>query len=54
MLNSIRTIETLYHTKLIRISAQCYLKNFYNKLDFFSVGNEYLEDGIPHINMIRK
>ncbi|MBT4918741.1 MAG: GNAT family N-acetyltransferase [Flavobacteriaceae bacterium] len=54
MLDSIRAIETLYHTKLIRISAQCYLKNFYNNLDFYSVGDEYLEDGIPHINMIRK
>jgi len=54
MLDSIKAIETLYHTKLIRISAQCYLKNFYNNLDFYSVGDEYLEDGIPHINMIRK
>ncbi|MDB2495169.1 GNAT family N-acetyltransferase [Flavobacteriaceae bacterium] len=54
MLDSIRAIETLYHTKLIRISAQCYLKIFYNNLDFYSVGDEYLEDGIPHINMIRK
>ena len=54
MHDSIRAIETLYHTKLIRISAQCYLKKFYNNLDFYSVGDEYLEDGIPHINMIRK
>ncbi len=54
MLDSIRAIETHYYTKLIRISAQCYLKNFYNNLDFYSVGDEYLEDGIPHINMIRK
>lgn len=54
MLDSIKAIETLYHTKLIRISAQCYLKKFYNNLDFFSVGNEYKEDGIPHINMIKK
>ena len=37
MLDSIRAIETLYHTKLIRISAQCYLKKFYNNLDFYSV-----------------
>ena len=54
MLDSIKAIETLYHTKLIRISAKCYLKIFYNNLDFYSVGDEYLEDGIPHINMIRK
>lgn len=37
----------------IRISAQTYLKNFYNNLGFKEVGEGYLEDGIPHINMIR-
>ena len=29
------------------------LKKFYNNLEFFEVGEEYLEDGIPHIGMIR-
>ncbi len=37
----------------IRISAQTYLKKFYNNLGFKEVGEGYLEDGIPHINMIR-
>lgn len=36
----------------IEISAQSYLTRFYTELGFKSHGNEYLEDGIPHIKMI--
>jgi ElaA protein len=50
---SIEAIRTEFKETLIRISAQTYLKRFYNNLDFFEVGVEYLEDGIPHINMIK-
>ncbi len=38
----------------IKISAQMYIVKFYNNLGFFEVGDEYLEDDIPHIAMIRK
>ncbi len=51
---SIEAIQTHYKTKTIKISAQTYLKRFYNNLEFFEVGEEYLEDGIPHIGMIYK
>ena len=54
MIHSIKAIETLYQTKTIIISAQSHLISFYNNLGFYSVGNEYLEDGIPHIEMIKK
>lgn len=37
----------------IRISAQLYLKNFYNALGFEPVSDVYDEDGIPHIEMIK-
>ncbi|WP_299130089.1 GNAT family N-acetyltransferase [uncultured Winogradskyella sp.] len=50
---SIQAIKLYYNTSDIRISAQTYLKQFYNNLDFKEVGEEYLEDGIPHINMIK-
>lgn len=50
---SIEAIKTYYNKSEIRISAQTYLKRFYNNLDFKAVGEEYLEDGIPHINMIK-
>lgn len=53
MIHSIKAIETLYQTKTIIISAQSHLKFFYNNFGFYSVGNEYLEDGIPHIEMIK-
>lgn len=37
----------------IRISAQVYLLAFYRSLGFEVVGEEYLEDGIPHVAMNR-
>lgn len=36
----------------IVISAQKHLENYYGKHDFKSTGNEYLEDGIPHVEMM--
>ena len=50
---SIKAIKNHYNETLIRISAQTYLKRFYNNLDFYEVGEEYLEDGIPHVNMVK-
>lgn len=37
----------------IKISAQSHLTQFYKKHGFVEEGNEYLEDGIPHMQMIR-
>lgn len=37
----------------IRISAQSYLETFYSELGFKSVSEQYLEDGIPHQEMLR-
>jgi len=50
---SVEAIKNHYKVSTIKISAQTYLKRFYNNLEFFEVGEEYLEDGIPHIAMIR-
>ena len=36
----------------IRISAQARLQRFYTELGFCSVGDEYLEDSIPHLEML--
>lgn len=38
----------------IRISAQLYLKKFYESFEFIQQGDTYLEDDIPHIEMLRK
>ena len=51
---SIKAIEEQLNTKTIRISAQTYLLKFYNSLGFQAEGEEYLEDGIPHVSMIKK
>ncbi len=36
----------------IKISAQKYLRKFYENLGFEIVKDEYLEDGIPHYGMV--
>jgi ElaA protein len=54
MLASIDAIYKKMKTKKIKISAQTYLKNFYNSFGFYEKGNEYLEDGIPHIAMLKE
>lgn len=36
----------------IKISAQSYLMDFYQSLGFKKIGEEYLEDNIPHFCMI--
>ena len=50
---SINAIETYYKVSKIKISAQAYLKTFYNNCGFVEVGETYLEDDIPHIAMIK-
>jgi len=53
MSRSIQQIESLFKTKTIRIGAQTYLKKFYESLGFVSTGHDYMEDGIPHMYMIK-
>lgn len=49
---SISQILATYTTNNIRIGAQLYLKKFYEGFGFVAQGEEFLEDGIPHIEMI--
>ena len=37
----------------IRISAQAHLRRFYERFGFAAVGDDYLEDGIPHVEMLK-
>ena len=37
----------------IRIGAQAYLERFYGSFGFVKASDVYLEDGIPHIEMLR-
>ena len=50
---SIEAIDAFYKVTKITISAQEYLAQFYMNLGFKQVGDGYLEDGIPHIEMLR-
>lgn len=50
---SINTIQKVFNETKIKISAQLYLKDFYNTLGFNQIDEVYLEDGIPHIAMIK-
>lgn len=50
---SIEAIKTRYKADTIKISAQIYLVIFYESHGFITIGDRYLEDGIPHIQMLR-
>jgi ElaA protein len=45
-------ISTEFGNQVIKISAQEHLKSFYEQHGFRQVGDEYLEDGIPHVAML--
>ncbi len=51
---SIEAIQKEFKEYTIKISAQAYLKTFYKTLGFKEIGEEYLEDDIPHIAMIKE
>ena len=53
MEEGLREIESRYGKVPVRISAQTYLLKFYQKFGFESTGKEYLEDEIPHTEMLR-
>ncbi|MCM5662098.1 GNAT family N-acetyltransferase [Galbibacter mesophilus] len=50
---SIEAIYKSYGKQRIEISAQRYLDKFYRSHGFQEIGEGYLEDGIPHIKMIK-
>ncbi len=53
MQESISGIENNFGIQSITISAQLYLKKFYESHGFVQIGETYLEDGIPHIEMLK-
>lgn len=50
---SIKAVEEQFGESSIALSAQTYLKRFYNSLGFQEKGGEYLEDGISHVVMVK-
>ena len=51
---SIEAIKEHYNETAITISAQEYLKKFYETHNFVQTSEMYLEDDIPHIQMKRR
>lgn len=54
MRSAIEQVKRLYPGQDIRIGAQRYLEVFYGSLGFEPVGAPYDEDGIPHVEMLRR
>ncbi len=48
---SIEAVKAHYKVSCIKISAQIYLKKFYESHGFVASGANYLEDNIPHVAM---
>ncbi|MFN8286786.1 MAG: GNAT family N-acetyltransferase [Chitinophagales bacterium] len=53
MREAVIQMQQLYGNGPIRIGAQAYLKNFYEGFGFVDLNEPYLEDGIPHLIMLR-
>lgn len=54
MAEGIRQVAQHFPGSAIRISAQEHLEHFYGEFGFLRDSDSYLEDGIPHIAMLRK
>jgi ElaA protein len=52
MADSMNFVRDKYGEVPVRLSAQKHLENYYGNHGFKSTGNEYLEDGIPHVEML--
>jgi ElaA protein len=53
MSEAMNRIHTLYPNQNNRISAQAYLVDFYQGYGFEVCSDEYLEDDIPHVEMLK-
>jgi ElaA protein len=53
MAEAVRALQRQWGAQPIRIGAQAHLKDFYQHHGFADVGRPYVEDGIPHLEMVR-
>ena len=52
MAESMKFVRDKYGEVPVRLSAQKHLEHYYGNHGFKSTGKEYLEDGIPHVEML--
>jgi ElaA protein len=53
MAEAVKALEGEWGPQPIRIGAQAHLKSFYERHGFVDIGVPYIEDGIPHLEMLR-
>ena len=51
MVKSLETIKEKMPCKEIRLHSQTHAVKFYKKFGFYEIGEEFLEEGVPHIEM---
>ena len=51
---ALASVTQQWGPQAIRIGAQARLENFYRQHGFETTGEPYIEDGIPHIEMLRR
>jgi ElaA protein len=49
----LKFIDKKWPNQEVQLQAQSHLKDFYGSFGFESISNEYLEDGIPHVDMVK-
>ena len=54
MTRAVQAMDELYPGLAIRIGAQQYLERFYSGFGFVTDSPTYIEDGIPHLEMVRQ
>jgi ElaA protein len=53
MREALARAAAMWPDRAIRIGAQVYLERFYGEFGFVKASDTYIEDGIPHIEMLR-
>lgn len=52
MAHALQFIEDELNETTVKIQAQDYLRNFYSSFGFEAISEVYLDDGIPHVDML--
>lgn len=53
MAEALIRLSDLWGEQPVRIGAQAHLQGFYGRHGFVAEGSGYIEDGIPHVEMLR-
>ena len=48
----LRTAKEKFGAERVKVEAQCQAVPFYEKAGFYRVGEEFIEEGTPHVSMI--